>query len=439
MIKRHYLSKKKVGLISLGCPKNLVDSEIMLGLLNDSSFEITNEKEEADILIVNTCGFIESAKKESIDTILEMAECKKNKCELLIVAGCLAERYRHELTDSIPEIDALVGTSGYKNIVNVIKSAYTNGKAASFPDPDDLSYLNRNRILSSAAGYAYLKIAEGCDNRCAYCVIPSIRGRYRSRKLEDVVKEAKKLAALGKKEIILISQDTTRYGIDIYKKRSLVRLIQKLSAVRGIEWIRLLYCYPEEIDDELITELKNNPKLCKYLDIPIQHISAKILKRMGRRGTSKDIENLIVKLRSEVPGIVIRTSLIVGFPGETEKDYKILYDFVKKMEFERLGVFAYSQEEGTKAAQMQDQVPKQVKNKRYVSIIKLQNSINKKMNAKRIGTNCMAIVDGITDDGKFYYGRTYAEAPDIDWLIFFASDKALKTGDIVSAEIIAVE
>ena len=438
MAQSRNLSKKKIGLVSLGCPKNLVDSEIMLGLLSSSSFEITNEKEDADILIVNTCGFIESAKKESIDTILEMAECKNNKCELLIVAGCLAERYKNELSESIPEINALVGTSGYKNILKVIKEAYSKGKAASFPDPDDLSYLNKNRVLSSSAGYAYLKIAEGCDNRCTYCVIPSLRGRYRSRKIEDIVKETKKLAALGKKEIILISQDTTRYGIDLYKKRSLVRLIQKLSAIKGIEWIRLLYCYPEEIDDELITELKNNPKLCKYLDIPIQHISSKVLKAMGRRGTGKDIENLILKLKREIPEIVLRTSLIVGFPGETDEDFKILHDFVKRMEFDRLGVFGYSQEEGTKAGQMKNQIQRPVKNKRYKSIIKLQNSINKKKNVKRIGGKSRIIIDGITDD-KIYYGRTYAEAPDIDWLVFFRSNKTLKIGDVVSADIIAVE
>jgi ribosomal protein S12 methylthiotransferase len=431
--------KKKVGLISLGCPKNLVDSEIMLGLLNKAAFEITNKKEQADILIVNTCGFIESAKKESIDTILEMAQCKKGKCELLIVTGCLAERYRHELAESIPEVDALVGTGGYAEIVKVIEETYTLGKTESFPDPDNLSYLNNKRMLSSDKGYAYLKIADGCDNRCSYCVIPSIRGRYRSRRIEDILKEAKEVAALGKKEIILISQDTTRYGIDIYKKRSLVKLIKKLSTIKGIEWIRLLYCYPEEIDDELITELKNNMKLCKYLDIPIQHISSKILKAMGRRGTGRGIGELILKLRREVPEIVLRTSLITGFPGETEEDFKMLYDFVKRVEFDRLGVFAYSQEEGTKAALMKSQIQKTIKNKRCRSIMKLQDSINKKKNAIRIGTKCMAIVDGVTDDGKLYYGRTYAEAPDIDWLVFFKSDKAFRIGDIVQAEIAAVE
>ncbi|MFH0974335.1 MAG: 30S ribosomal protein S12 methylthiotransferase RimO [Spirochaetota bacterium] len=431
--------KKKVGLISLGCPKNLVDSEIMLGLLSKASFEFTNDKKQADILIVNTCGFIESAKKESIDTILEMAECKKGKCELLIVTGCLAERYRHELADIIPEVDVLVGTGGYGGIVKVIKQAYSSGKAESFPEQCGLSYLNNKRILSSDKGYAYLKIAEGCDNRCTYCVIPSIRGRYRSRRMEDILKEAKSLAALGKKEIILISQDTTRYGIDLYKKRSLVKLIKKLSAIKGIEWIRVLYCYPEEIDGDLIAELRNNPKLCRYLDIPVQHISTRILKAMGRRGTGKDIGSLVLKLRSEVPGIVLRTSLITGFPGETEEDFKMLCDFVKSAEFDRLGVFTYSQEEGTKAALMKEQIRKSIKDKRYRSIMKLQDSINKKNNAKRIGTKSMVIVDGKTEDGRLYFGRTYAEAPDIDWVIFFADDKALKPGDITEAYILAIE
>ncbi len=431
--------KKKVGLISLGCPKNLVDSEIMLGLLAKASFEITNSKKDAHILIINTCGFIESAKKESIDAILEMAECKKEKCELLIVAGCMAERYRHELAESVPEADALIGTGGYADIVKVIREAYASGKAASFPGQCDLSYLNNKRIMSSDKGYAYLKIAEGCDNRCSYCVIPSIRGKYRSRLMKDILKEAKRLASLGKKEIILVSQDTTRYGIDMYKKRSLVALIKKLSNVKGIEWIRLLYCYPEEIDDELIRELRDNPKLCRYVDIPVQHISDKILKAMGRRGKAGEIEELILKLRQEVPGIVLRTSLIVGFPGETEADFKMLYDFVKRTEFERLGVFAYSQEEGTKAALMKEQIKKSVKNKRCGTIMKLQDSINRKKNAKRIGSVCTAIVDGITDDGKFYYGRTHGEAPDIDWIVYFKSDKALKTGDIVRCEIFAIE
>jgi ribosomal protein S12 methylthiotransferase len=432
-------AKKKVGLISLGCPKNLVDSEIMLGLLNKASFEITNEKEKADILIVNTCGFIESAKKESIDTILEMAECKKGKCELLVVTGCLAERYREELAESIPEIDVLAGTGGYADIVKLIEEAYSSGKAESFTEQCDLSYLNNKRTMTSDKGYAYLKIAEGCDNRCSYCVIPSIRGGYRSRRIEEIVMEAKDLAALGKKEIILISQDTTRYGIDIYKKRSLVALIKKLSAIKEIEWIRLLYCYPEEIDDELILEFKSNPKLCKYIDIPIQHISDKILKAMGRRGKSRDVENLINKLRYAVPEIVLRTSLIVGFPGETEADFKKLYNFVKRMEFDRLGVFAYSQEEGTKAALMKKQILKSLKNKRCRSIMKLQDSINNKKIAERIGTKCIAIVDGVTDDGRYYYGRTYGEAPDIDWIVFLSSDKALKVGDIMSCEITSIE
>ena len=431
--------KKKVGLISLGCPKNLVDSEIMLGLLNKSRYEIINDKEQADIIIVNTCGFIESAKKESVDTILEMAECKKNKCELLVVTGCLAERYRNEITESIPEVDVLIGTGGYGDIVKAINKAYSNKKVRHFPEQVNLAYLNNKRMLSSDKGYAYLKIAEGCDNRCAYCAIPSIRGRYRSRKIQDILKEAEYLASIGKKEIILVSQDTTRYGIDIYKQKSLVKLIRKLSGLKGIDWIRLLYCYPEEIDDELIDELKNSEKLCKYIDIPIQHISDGILKAMGRRGTSADIESLIVKLRERVPEIAIRTSLMVGFPGENERDFKLLFDFVKRIKFERLGVFAYSREDGTRAADMKSQVRKAIKEKRHKSIMRVQNNINKKKNRNRIGKQDKVIVDGISDDGKFYYGRSYAESPEIDWIIFFKSDKVLNIGDILTAHILAIK
>jgi ribosomal protein S12 methylthiotransferase len=431
--------KKKIGLISLGCPKNLVDSEIMLGLLNSASFEITNDKNSAHVLIVNTCGFIESAKKESIDTILEMADCKKNKCELLIVTGCLAERYRHDLIESIPEVDAVIGTGGYAEIVKTINDAYISCGIEIYPELNSTAYLENFRMLSSDKGFAYLKIAEGCDNKCTYCIIPSLRGKYRSRRIQDVIKEAKSLAAKGKKEIILISQDTTRYGIDIYGKRSLVKLIKELSKIKGIEWIRLMYCYPEEIDDELIAEFTKNKKLCRYLDIPIQHISSNILKAMGRRGIKADIEKLIKKLRQNVPDIIIRTSLIVGFPGETENDFDLLFDFVKKTKFDRLGVFSYSKEDGTKAALMENQIQKSVKEKRNKTIMKLQNEISKASNKERINQECEVIVDGLSENGKLYYGRTYGEAPDIDWVVFFESNRKLQIGDIVKAKILAIE
>lgn len=436
MAERKKTVKKKVGLISLGCPKNLVDSEIMLGILSRAGYEIINDKEDADILIVNTCGFIESAKEESIDTILEMAECKKNKCGMLIVTGCLAERYKSELASAMPEVDAFIGTGGYDAIADVIERQ-SEGRIELFPDTCDLSYLNYVRKLSTT-GYAYLKISEGCDNRCAYCAIPDIRGPYRSRRIEDIVQEAGKLAKEGRKEIILISQDSTRYGLDLYKKRSLADLVRKISSINKIEWIRLLYCYPEEIDDELIEEIRNNARVCKYMDIPVQHISDKILKAMGRRDTGRNIELLIEKLRKSVPGIVIRTSLIAGFPGEDKKDFRELCEFVKRTEFDRLGVFAYSREEGTRAAYMKGQIPEKVKQKRVDEIMTIQNSINERKNSERKGKKSRIIVDGITEEG-LYYGRTYAEAPDIDWVIFFESRKKLKPGDFVTAEIKAIE
>ena len=429
--------KKKVGIISLGCPKNLIDSEIMLGQLMESGFEIINEEDKAEILIVNTCAFIESAKKEAIDTILEMSDYKKNNCELLIVTGCLVQRYKDELMKSMPEIDILIGTGGYAEIAAVINDAYSSGKANIYPELGSIEYLENTRLISSCAGYAYLKISEGCDNRCTYCIIPSVRGRYRSRSIKNILKEAKDLAKAGKKEIILISQDTTRYGIDLYKEKSLVKLIRELSKIKEIKWIRLLYCYPEEIDDALVEEFKNNKKLLNYIDVPIQHISDRILKAMGRRSRGRDIETLLINLRRNVPDIVIRTSLIVGFPSESAEDFNQLKDFVRRTEFDRLGVFTYSQEEGTKAADMNGQIRKSVKEKRLREIVEIQEIINRKKNSARIGKHYDIIVDGMGDDGM-YYGRTYGEAPDIDWIVKFNSEKDLCTGDIVNAEIIEI-
>ncbi|MBN2039084.1 MAG: 30S ribosomal protein S12 methylthiotransferase RimO [Spirochaetes bacterium] len=428
---------KKVGIISLGCPKNLVDSEIMLGRLIDSGFEITNEEAEAEILIVNTCAFIESAKQEAVDTILEMADYKENHCELLIVTGCLAERYRDELMESMPEIDILIGTGGYAEIAYVIKAAYSSGKSNLYPELNSIDYLENPRLLTSDSGFAYLKISEGCDNRCTYCVIPSVRGRYRSRSVENILEEAKDLAESGKKEIILVSQDTTRYGIDLYGKKSLVKLVKELTKIKKIQWLRLLYCYPEEIDDELINEFKINKKLLSYIDVPIQHISDSILKAMGRRGTGTEIEGVISRLRAEVPDMTLRTSLIVGFPGETEKDFKQLCDFVQRTEFDRLGIFTYSQEEGTKAAEMENQIEESIKEKRLNEIMKIQEAINNKKNSARIGSNSNIIVEGVTEDG-LYYGRTSGEAPDIDWIVKFDSEEELFPGDIVNAKIIEI-
>jgi len=429
--------KKKIGVVSLGCPKNLVDSEIMLGLLQKHEFEITNEKEQAEILIVNTCGFIESAKAESINTILEMAKCKEGRCELLIVTGCLAERYREEIITQMPEVDAVIGTGNYAEIASVIERAYAGEKPVFYGKLDEVDYPANTRVVSTGKGYAYLKIAEGCDNCCTYCVIPSLRGKYRSRREEDIVREAVSLAQAGVRELIIVAQDTTRYGLDIYGKRSLAGLIGKLGEIEGIEWIRLLYCYPEEIDDQLITEIAKNKKVCKYLDIPIQHISDRILKAMGRRGRSEDIRNLLAGLKEKIPGIVLRTSLIVGFPGEDDSDFNELYEFVKELKFDRLGVFSYSKEENTPAAKMKPQVAKALKQKRNNAIMALQKEINVEKNKARMGKVYKTMVEGISEeDGIFYFGRTYAEAPEIDGKIYFTSHEPLEFGSFVNVRIL---
>ncbi|HEY9058993.1 MAG TPA: 30S ribosomal protein S12 methylthiotransferase RimO [Pseudobacteroides sp.] len=431
--------KKKIGVVSLGCPKNLIDSEIMLGLIKDGEYEIVNEKEEAHILIVNTCGFIESAKQESINTILEMAECKKDKCEVLIVTGCLAERYKEDIINEIPEVDACVGTGNVSLICEVIEKAYKGEKQVLYGKLDNIDYMNSERVVSTHNGYAYIKIAEGCDNCCTYCIIPSLRGRFRSRKIEDVLSEAVKLSQNGVKEIILVAQDTTRYGLDIYGKKMLPLLLQKLGAIDEIKWIRLLYCYPEEIDEELINEISNNDKVVKYLDIPFQHTSDKILKVMGRRGTSEDYRKLIKDLRAKVPGIVLRTSVIVGFPGETQEDFSELYDFFNEYKVDRLGVFSYSKEENTPAAKLKNQISSKTKQARFDTMINLQKETMDLINRQRLDKVYPTIVEGVADDGIFYTGRTYAEAPEIDSLIYFTSEEPVQTGDIVNVKIMNID
>ena len=430
---------KKIGIVSLGCPKNLVDSEIMLGMLSNANYEIINNKDDADILIVNTCGFIESAQQESINTILEMAEEKKRKCEVLIVTGCMAERYKEKIFEQIPEVDAVLGTGNYKEIAQVIDLAYKGEKTISYGRLDDTDYLDEERIISSSKHSVYLKISEGCDNRCTYCIIPYLRGKYRSRKIESLKKETEHLVKNGAKEIVLVAQDTTRYGIDLYGKKMLPELIQELSNVDGVEWIRLLYCYPEEIDDELIAEIASNPKVCKYLDIPIQHAADRILKLMGRRGNISEIRLALNKLRKSVKDIVIRTTMIVGFPDETEEDFEQLLSFVNEFKFDRLGVFTYSKEEGTPAAKMKNQIKKSIKQKRQKAILEQQNAISMEKNSNRVGKVYKAIVDGIADDGIFYYGRTYAEAPEIDGLIYFTSYEPLSLGSFVNVKILNAE
>lgn len=427
---------KKIGLVSLGCPKNLVDSELMLGLLKTGGYEIVNNSDEADIIIVNTCGFIESAKQESINTIIEMAALKEHKCELLIVTGCMAERYRQMILDEIPEVDAVVGTGSYGEIAAVIEEAYKGVRVSRYDELSDTSYMEGERIVSTGKGYAYLKIAEGCDNKCTYCIIPSLRGPFRSRSIGSIVKEAEKLASLGIKELILAAQDTTRYGVDIYGKKSLVELLRELSRINGIEWIRLLYCYPEEIDDALINEIASNEKVCKYLDIPIQHASDNVLKRMGRRGTGADVCKLLDDLKDRIPGLVIRTTLIVGFPGETEEDFTELMEFVNKYRFDRLGAFMYSKEEGTPAYKMKDQIPSKVKRSRYNRLMKLQRKISADSNAKRLGMTFRVLVEGVADDGIFYYGRSYAEAPGIDGLVYLTCSEPLEMNSFVDVKIL---
>lgn len=428
---------KSVGIISLGCPKNLVDSEIMLGMLSKEGYNITNDESKAEILIVNTCGFIESAKQESINAILEMAQYKKDKCEVLIVTGCLAERYNNEIRQEIPEIDAVLGTSSCSVIVEAINKVYSGEKTFLYGKHLGIEYLENDRILSTQKSYAYVKIAEGCNNCCSYCVIPSIRGPLRSRKIEQIVKEAETLADRGVKEIILVAQDTTRYGEDIYKSSKLVPLIRNLSKIDKLEWIRLLYCYPEEMDDEIINEIANNDKVCKYIDLPIQHISNEILKSMRRRGTGEEIKYLIKKLRERIPGIFLRTSLIVGYPGESESDFQSLYKFVEESKFERLGVFTYSKEEGTTASKMKQQVSKRDKLKRYNKIMELQKGISDIKNNERLSKTYKTLVLGIAEDGIFYYGRTYAEAPGIDGDVFFTSPNPLEIGSFVNVKMLS--
>lgn len=437
--------KKKIGIVSLGCPKNLVDSEIMLGILKKKDYEITSDESDANIILVNTCGFIEPAIEESINSILEMVRYKQHKCRLLIVTGCLAERYKDMIIKEIPEVDAVIGTRGYGHIAEVIEKLYeaqeviSKDKRLFFDYENGVEYLNGERVLSANKGYAYLKIAEGCNNCCTYCIIPSLRGPYISRQMEDIVEEARQLAKQGVKEIILVAQDVTRYGEDLYKQKKLVELIREIGKIRELEWIRLLYCYPEEIDENLIAEMASNPKIVKYLDMPIQHASDKILKSMGRRGTLEKLEMLLANIKNRIPDVVIRTTLIVGFPGEDDKDFRILYGFVKKHQFDRLGVFPYSKEEGTPAYDMKPQIKRSVKESRLSDIMQLQKEIVIEKNNARLNKIYTVLVEGVAEDGLFYMGRSYGEAPDIDSLIYFTSREPLEFGSFVEVKILNVD
>ena len=422
--------------ISLGCDKNLVDTEYMLGLLKEHGFSMTNEESDADVIVVNTCCFIHDAKQESIETILEMAEYKKQgRLQALIATGCLAERYKEEILKEIPEVDAIVGTTGYESIVEAIEQALEQKKSVYCKE---LSYLPQpevNRVNTTGGFFSYLKIAEGCDKYCTYCVIPSIRGKYRSVPMERLLKEATFLAEGGTKELILIAQETTVYGMDLYGKKMLPELLHKLCQIEGLEWIRVLYCYPEEITEELIQTIKEEPKICNYLDLPIQHASDDILKRMGRRTNKKELMKLIRTLRKEIPGIALRTSLITGFPGETEEQHTELVEFVKKMRFERLGVFTYSKEENTPAAKMKGQVTKKVKVARQKELMLAQQEIAFEKAQKMIGKRLMVMIEGRLPEDNVYIARTYMDTPNIDGYLFLNATDMYQSGDFVKARI----
>lgn len=422
--------------ISLGCDKNLVDSEVMIGLLADRGYQMTDDETQADVIVINTCCFIHDAKEESIQTILEMAEYKKTgTLKALIVTGCLAQRYQNEILEEIPEVDEVLGTTSYDKIVDAIQEALEGKSGVRIGDIDALPLPETKRLVTTGGHFAYLKIAEGCDKHCTYCIIPKIRGNYRSVPMERLVKEAQALAEDGVKELILVAQETTIYGVDLYGEKSLHRLLRELCKISGIRWIRILYCYPEEIDDNLIQVMKEEPKICHYLDLPIQHASTEILGRMGRRTSREDLEEIIGKLRREIPDIAIRTTLITGFPGETKEQHEGLMDFVDQMEFDRLGVFTYSPEEGTPAAEMEDQIPEEVKEDRQVELMELQQEIAFDLAEDMIGREVLVMIEGKVADENAYVGRTYKDAPNVDGLIFVNTDEELMSGDFARVKV----
>lgn len=428
----------KVGFVSLGCPKNLLNTEVMLAKLVDHGMELVAEDIEADVIVINTCAFIESAKNEAIENILDIAWLKKNRSlKGIVVTGCLPQRYREEIFKEMPEVNCILGTGSLDDICEAVEVAYKGGTFSSFGDIDKVA-LGGERVVTTPEYFAYVQIAEGCDNFCSYCVIPSIRGRFRSRNMTEIVDEVKDLASIGVREVCLVAQDTTRYGEDIYGTYALDSLIEEISKINEIKWIRVLYCYPDRITDGLIEEFKTNDKLLKYIDMPIQHINDDILSAMNRRDTSAGIKSIIDKLRREIPGIVIRTTVIVGFPGETEKQYKELRDFIKETKFERLGVFEYSREEGTPAYDMPNQVPESVKKKRMEAIMSDQNRIHNDFNAKFVGSELEVLCEGYDEVSESFYGRSYADAPDIDGKIYFSSPKRIREGEFVKVAVTEV-
>ena len=422
--------------ISLGCDKNLVDSEVMLGLLNARGYCIVDDERAADIIVVNTCCFIHDAKEESIQTILEMARYKtEGRLKALIVTGCLAQRYQQEILDEIPEVDAVLGTTSYDRIVKTVEEALTGNGHIEMNDIDALPLVDAKRLVTTGGHYAYLKIAEGCDKHCTYCIIPKLRGSYRSVPMERLIQEAKTLAGQGVKELILIAQETTIYGRDLYGEKSLHKLLKELCKINQIRWIRILYCYPEEIDENLIQVIKEEKKICHYLDLPVQHANDEILRRMGRKTDRQKLEAIVARLRQEIPDIALRTTLITGFPGETREQHEELMEFVDEMEFDRLGVFTYSPEEDTPAADMPDQIPEEVKEERQAELMELQQEIAFEQAETMVGREMLVMIEGKVTDENAYVGRTYKDAPGVDGLIFIHAEEELMSGDFARVKV----
>ena len=426
----------KILFISLGCDKNLVDSEVMLGMLTSKGYEITDDENEADVVVVNTCCFIGDAKEESIHNILEMAELRKaGDIKALIVTGCLAQRYKEEVQTEIPEVDAIIGTTAIDAIVETLEDVLAGQGHNHIEDINRTPVYDKSRIVTTGGHYAYLKIAEGCDKRCSYCIIPKVRGNYRSIPMESLLAEARKLVEFGAKELILVAQETTLYGKDLYGEKSLPRLLHELCKIDGLYWIRILYCYPEEITDELIETIRTEEKVCHYLDIPIQHASDNILKRMGRRTNQAELRDMIARLRERIPDICLRTTLITGFPGETQEDHEELMAFVDEMEFDRLGVFTYSAEEDTPAAEFEDQIEEEIKKDRQAEIMELQQEIAFEKAENAVGRTVPAMIEGRLPDENAYAARTYMDAPNVDGLVFVQTSRELMTGDFVKVKI----
>lgn len=427
---------RKVLFISLGCDKNLADSEEMLGMLVENGYTLTNDETEAEVIVVNTCAFIHDAKEESINSILEMARYKtEGVLKVLLVTGCLAQRYKEEIVEEIPEVDAVLGTTSFGDIIKAIDKAFEGERYLEFKDINARTEISKKRVLTTGGYYGYLKIAEGCDKRCTYCIIPKLRGNYRSIPMEQLIAQAEYLAEQGVRELILVAQETTVYGKDIYQEKCLHKLLKELCKIPGIQWIRILYCYPEEIYPALIQTMKEEKKICHYLDLPIQHCSDKILKKMGRKTTKQELIDIVTLLRKELPDIVLRTTLITGFPGETEEDHQELLEFIDTMEFDRLGVFTYSAEEDTPAANMPDQIEEDVKQDRQAELMELQQEISLDKGNDKIGTCVEVMVEGKVADENAYVGRTYGDAPNVDGYIFVNTDTELMSGDFARVHV----